>query len=1500
MRRNVLALLLLALCLGCGEGKGQSIINTFAGGHRTFMADGQLATTLSIAKVSFVTLDLNGNSVFAVPSLNVVLRVNPDGTVTHIAGTGASGYSGDHGPATSATLRAPTGVAYDAAGNLYIADTFNYVVREVSSVDGTITTIAGQGEAGYSGNNVPATQALLNTPTALVFDSINNILYINDAGNGVIRRVMNGSIVTYAGAGRETGTSCAPSPDNVPATTVPFCDPEGIALDTAGNLYVADFADNRVRKVDFNTQRISTVAGTGQAGYAPDGSVALQSPLRNPGGVAIDASGSIYIAESGNETIRKVTGGILATVAGNTVPGYSGDQQPALRAELNTPFGLMLDTAGDLYFADRDNFRVRKVDTKGLISTLAGNGTSSLSSVIPASDLPLSLPFGVGVGPDGSVYVADTNSDVIRKILPDGLAFTVAGTGAAEYSGNGGPATSAGLITPRNVAFDSKGNLYIADFGSNRVREVDANGNISTVAGNGSAPYNGDGILATEASLSGPSALAFDGMGNLYIADTGNHRVRMVSNGVISTFVGTGTAGVAGENVSGSLAELDMPVGLAFDPSGNLFIGDSTGQLNGGRVRKVTPGGIVSTYAGGGNLSGTQADGQAATSAALELVESVATDATGNVYFADAAGNMVRMVSPQGIISTIAGNGIGGYAGDGGAAALAELNSPTGVAIDAAGNMFIAEYGDDRVRIVYSSSTPRTIQASPNSLTFSGSSGGLPTSTQTVMLTSSIAGLLFSIDVTPASSWLTATPVLSSSIAQLPAQLNVTANPSGLPPGPYSGNIAVTSVLADPPVQNIAVHFTVAPAQPPVVSLEPNQIAFSFARQSARASQSFRVLNGGGGKLVFSASTATGNGVSWLSISPSNGSATPAQPATIIATADPTGLAPGTYAGAITVKDTNGSDTASVAVTMTISTTPQAMLVSQTGLTFVGVQNGGEIPAQTFEIINSGQGDMDWSVAPKTLGAVANWLVVKPSKGTSTGGITPPAVTVTVDPSGLAPGIHYEQIVVTSPTAVNSPQLLTIVFDLLTPDQDPGPIVEPTGLFFTAVAGGADPDPQAFLVSNLATSPILFGSSQTFVPQGSWFVHSPLNGTVSPNSPLTITVSPHIGGLAPGVYLAQIALLFSDGYSRTVEIRLVVAPGAASPGSLRPHETPSCVPTKWVPLFTTLTDNFAVDAGWPATVIVEVFDDCANPMTSGSVTVSFSNGEQSLQLIPLLDGSWSNTWPAVNASLSTILTATAFSMTPPPPLQGTTTINGEVLQNPNPPVVSPGGVVSAASSTSGAPLAQGSLISIYGSQLADSAAIAAGLPLETNLNDVQVYIGATALPLLYVSPGQINAIIPYSLPANTSAPLLVQRGAAATLSAVVPIQIAGTQPAVFLVGPQQGAIVDQNNVLLGPANPTKAADTIVIFCTGLGPVTGGVPAGTPSPSSPLARTTNVVSVTIGGQSASVSFSGLAPGFVGLYQVNVIVPQGAQSGNSVSVVLQAGGLASTPVSIPIQN
>jgi uncharacterized protein (TIGR03437 family) len=423
------------------------------------------------------------------------------------------------------------------------------------------------------------------------------------------------------------------------------------------------------------------------------------------------------------------------------------------------------------------------------------------------------------------------------------------------------------------------------------------------------------------------------------------------------------------------------------------------------------------------------------------------------------------------------------------------------------------------------------------------------------------------------------------------------------------------------------------------------------------------------------------------------------------------------------------------------------------------------------------------------------------------------------------------------------------------------------------------------------------GSSRTFLPPAAnWFVHDPINATITPNAPLTITVTPLIAGLPPGVYSGALSLIFSDTTITAVAIRLIIAESTISSAKPEHGVSSGCTPKQLVPVFTTLPNGFVAATGWPTNLVVDVFDDCKNPLTSGSVVVSFSNGDQALPLISLQDGRWSGTWPAVNALLaSTTLTAVA---TNPSGIQGNVTIIGSVNQNPDPPVVSPGGVVSAASFLQGAPLAPGGLISIYGTKLSDATAMATSLPLEPELQNVVVQIGTTQLPLQYVGAGQINAILPYGVNTNTTHPLVVLR--AGHQSNVNFVQIADAQPAIFKTGAQQGAILDQNNQLIQPGNPARAGAVAVIFCTGLGAVNADVQAGMPAPGSPPATTLSPISVSIGGLDAPVQFSGLAPGFAGLYQVNVLIPAGVSPSDSVPVIVTAGTLSSAPATIAITN
>ncbi|MEW6158046.1 MAG: cadherin domain-containing protein [Verrucomicrobiota bacterium] len=331
---------------------------------------------------------------------------------------------------------------------------------------------------------------------------------------------------------------------------------------------------------------ITTVAGSGASTFSGDGGAAFSAGLRNPSRVAFDAQGNLFIADSSNQRIRKVTPhGLISTVAGTGTAGATGDGGPAIEARLSNPYGVAVDRLGNLLIADRNNHRIRKVTPDGRISTLAGTGSSGSSGDGgPATAARLNMPADVAVDAAGNVFVADRSNHRIRKISLEGIISTVAGTGLSGFSGDGESAIAARLNVPLGVAVDAAGNLFIADQGNSRVRKV-ANGIISTVAGNGTSGFTGDGGPATEAAIRQPTDLVVDPAGNLFIALASEHRIRKVgTDGIIQTIVGTGTVGFSGDGGLATAAELNTPLGISIDAAGNLLIADSSNN----RIRKVT------------------------------------------------------------------------------------------------------------------------------------------------------------------------------------------------------------------------------------------------------------------------------------------------------------------------------------------------------------------------------------------------------------------------------------------------------------------------------------------------------------------------------------------------------------------------------------------------------------------------------------------------------------------------------------------------------------------------------------------------------------------------------------------------------------------------------------------------------------------------------------------------------------------------------------------------
>jgi cysteine-rich repeat protein len=670
-------------------------------------------TSVGLNAPNGAAVDPSGNLFIADTANHRIRRVEAaTGTITTVAGTGVAGFSGDGGAATSADLRNPMDVAVDGLGNLYLADGSNNRVRRVDAATGTITTVAGTGTAGFSGDGGPATEAELR-PSGVAVDGLGN-LFIAEANNHRIRRVdaATGVIVTVAGTGVSGFTG-----DNFPATMARLDSPRGVTIDGLGNFFIADAFNNRIRRVDGSSGVITTVAGSGPAGsgtgaFSGDGGPATAAQLNGPSGVVVDSFGSIFVGDQGNHRVRRVgADGVIHTVAGTGTRGFSGDGGSATSAQLDSPRGLALDGSNDLFIADSQNHRVRRVDAAtGAIVTAVGSGPAGGGSSrfsgdgAAATSARLDDPDAVAVDGLGSIIIAGRGANRIHHVdATTNLITTLAGSGTGGFAGDGGPATSAQLARPTGVAVDGSGNLFITDQFNARVRRVDAQtGVISTVAGAGTPGFSGDDGAATSAEFSIPRGVALDGEGHLFIADSQNHRVRRVdaATGIITTVAGSGPTGFLGGGFAGdgdlaTSALLRFPSDVALDSLGNLFIADTSNH----RIRRVDAGtGVITTVAGSG-VPEYSGDGVPATSAGLHSPTGIAVDGLGSLFIADTGNYRIRrMDAATGIITTVVGTGTHGFSGDGGPATSAELKRPVDVAIDALGNLIIADSEDNRIR----------------------------------------------------------------------------------------------------------------------------------------------------------------------------------------------------------------------------------------------------------------------------------------------------------------------------------------------------------------------------------------------------------------------------------------------------------------------------------------------------------------------------------------------------------------------------------------------------------------------------------------------------------------------------------------------------------------------------------------------------------------------------------------------------------------------------------
>ena len=1434
MGRMLKSLFLCAVCTLLSfplAANAQGVITTVAGSTWIFRAAGQ-ARAAPLGYIAGVAADSTGNVYAADSSNDLVVRIAPDGTLTIVAGNGISGFSGDNGFGSSASLFFPSAVAVDAAGNVYIADTLNQRVRKVSGK--IITTLVGTGNAGFTGEGGPAASARLNSPGGLAVDSTGNV-YVADTLNDRVRRIaLDGTITTVAGAGLRGFSG-----DNGPATRAALNTPRGLAVDKAGNLLIADWGNHRIRQVSA-AGTITTLAGTGSQGFSGDNGPATAATLNFPYSVAVDVAGAAYIADSVNQRIRKVAGGIIYPVAGNGTRGLAGDGGPASSASFYQPQGVAVDAYGNVFVGDTFNNRVRRVAPGGTVSTVAGNGFYKFSgdggAAIGAS---LNGPQGLAADSAGRFYLADLRNHRMRRVNAAGVIATVAGNGTQGYAGDNGPATAAALNSPAAVALDAIGNIYVADTGNNRVRKIDANGWITTLAGAGVAGYSGDSGPANIATLNRPGGVAADTAGNVYISDTGNHAIRRVSPaGVISTLAGNGVPGSSGDNGPAAVALLNSPGGLAVDSAGNLYVADKDNH----RVRRITSGGTISTVAGSGT-SGNGGDSGAATAASLNMPGAVALDSNGALLIADTFNHRVRRVA-GGIISALAGSGTAGFAGDGGPAAAAALNQPLGLAADSLGNILIADTLNDRVREVFA--TTPSFSVSPTALSFSVPAGTPAVGAPLVDVSSSATGLAWIAAATTESggSWLVVSPASGAA----PASIAVSVNVAGLAPGKYRGSVLVAASAAMPPFLSVFVDLTVEAASAPTLTVEPAELTIEApAGSNAPISRSIRVSNAGGGTLNWTAEWHSLQAVQWLSVSPASGTASAGSPASLQLSVVAGSLPAGVYTGTVPISASGTGFqpvSSEVPVTLLVAQPAQTILLSQTGLLFTGVEGGTTIPAQSFGVLNTGQGLMNWTAETSTLTG-GSWLGGTPASGsTQADALEIPMVDVSASPGWLRSGRYSGLVRARAQTANNSPQLVTVDMNVLPAGANPGVLVRPTGLIFVAREGSSSPGSQTVRLATAGTRAVgVRGGFFTF-DGASWLEARPRNMTLLPGESAAVT----------------------------------------------------CSPNKLYAMLRTTVGGFSSPAGWPTPMEVQVVDDCGTSVPNATVVAAFSTGEPVLVLTSLRNGIYTGTWRPIKPAADVTITVRADL---PPLAAAEIRARGGVPENARAPALYSGGIVHAASFAPASPLAPGSIVSVFGRNLATGSSGASTLPLPTSLAGATLTVAGIDVPLFYSSADQINAQLPFELAPNSRHQAVVKISDAITVPET--ITVATARPGIFTTtqdGKGQGVIMDVGNRLVDSANPAKAGDVVVVYCTGLGATNPVVRSGEAAPASPLAKVVTPVTVTVGGQPGAVQFAGLTPGFVGLYQVNVQIPSGVAPGASVPLVISQDGVPSNTVTLAV--
>ncbi|KAA0253821.1 MAG: hypothetical protein EDX89_12655 [Acidobacteria bacterium] len=582
-----------------------------------------IGTAARFSSPGFAAADSSGNLYVTDVGNNTIRKVTPAGVVTTLAGLAGSPGAAD-GTGSAAQFDGPLGVAVDASGNVYVADYWNHTIRKVTPA-GVVTTLAGlAGSAGSADGTGSAAQ--FNRPAGVAVDS-SGIVYVAESRNHTIRKVTPaGAVTTLAGLAGSPGSA------DGTGSAARFGYPDGVAVDASGNVYVADSLNHTIRKVT-PAGAVTTLAGLAGSSGAADGTGSA-ARFDDPDGMAVDASGNLYVADYGNHTIRYVTpAGVVTTLAGLAGSAGSADGTGSA-ARFDNPIGVAVDASGIIYVADYWNHTIRKVTPAGVVTTLAGLAGSSGAADGTGSAAQFSFPEGLAADISGSLYVADRGNRTIRRVTPAGVVTTLAGLAGSLGSADGTGST-ARFGGPAGVAVDSSGNVYVADASNHTIRKVTPAGDVTTLAGLALSPGSADGT-GSAARFKDPHGVAVDGAGNVYVADRGNHTIRVVTSvGVVTLLAGlAGSPGSA--DGTGSAARFRLPSGVAVDGAGSVYVTDDNNHT----IRKVTPTGVVTTSAGLAGVSGN-ADGTGS-GARFRFPSDVAAGPSGEVLVADYDNHAIR------------------------------------------------------------------------------------------------------------------------------------------------------------------------------------------------------------------------------------------------------------------------------------------------------------------------------------------------------------------------------------------------------------------------------------------------------------------------------------------------------------------------------------------------------------------------------------------------------------------------------------------------------------------------------------------------------------------------------------------------------------------------------------------------------------------------------------------------------------------------------------------